>query len=208
MSVTSRNVVAAAMSCFLMLSVVVGCGEKQEIRTNADSGEVHPGHWVHDEDLREVMSSLVFDTRWPSRDQDPERTSRASRDEALKDARNLARALQHAADRIPGFVKTGSLNEADRRGFQAHAATLKDQAKRLEDYARSENIERMQRVLEEIDLTCIACHSRYRDVSGLLEPRQAQGFRLWGAPWESHREVPAQQGALVRDSQLIASDAG
>ncbi|MGB0715676.1 MAG: hypothetical protein ACPGXK_07355 [Phycisphaerae bacterium] len=154
-----------------------GCSDKPDVTASTEDGPTsaskQPGHWVQDEEIRSIMSGLVFETPWPSRDDDPENTSEKSRREALANAQKLAKALQAAAGRIPGIVEPESLHEADYRGFVAHASTLADQAERLEKLAKNRKIEEMQRLLDEIDLTCIACHSRYRDISGYLAPRQA-----------------------------------
>jgi phage-related protein len=114
---------------------------------------------------------------WPKDlPQDPEdQQSRRSRD--TMGAAKLADGLAAGAERIPASVTTATMSEADRAGFQAEADTLRDQALRLGQAARTNQVEQMQESLDAISATCISCHSRYRDFSGQLITRQSAGDR-------------------------------
>jgi hypothetical protein len=90
-------------------------------------------------------------------------------------AAKLADGLAAAAERIPSSVTTASMSEADRAGFQAEADTLRDQALRLGQAARTNQVEHMQESLDAISATCISCHSRYRDFSGQLITQPSAG---------------------------------
>lgn len=132
-------------------------------------------HWVHDQRLREIMSSLVLEQPWPERidDRHVHRRDEESR-AALSDARKLALALAGTAKEIPGLVAKVRMSEADRRSFQAQADTLFDQAEKLRRTAERGDVKAMQEVLFEIDATCSSCHTRFRDFSGLLGPRETR----------------------------------
>jgi hypothetical protein len=131
-------------------------------------------HWVQDAQLRGLMKDLSAKTQqnWPKDlPQDPEdQQSRRSRD--TMGAAKLADGLAAGAERIPASVTTATMSEADRAGFQAEADTLRDQALRLGQAARTNQVEHMQESLDGISATCISCHSRYRDFSGQLITQQ------------------------------------
>jgi soluble cytochrome b562 len=132
-------------------------------------------HWVHDQRLREIMSSLVLEQPWPERidDRHVNRRDEETR-AALSDAKKLARALARTSKEIPGLVAAVPMSEADRRSFQAQAETLFDQAQRLRRIAEQGDVKAMQEALFEIDATCSSCHTRFRDFSGLLGPRETR----------------------------------
>ena len=65
------------------------------------------------------------------------------------------------------------MSVADRGGFNAEAQTLHDQATALRNAARANQVEPLQGMLDGINSTCIACHSRYRDISGDLNTHNA-----------------------------------
>jgi cytochrome c556 len=86
----------------------------------------------------------------------------------MESAAKLADGLADAAARIPSSVREAEMSEADRAGFQAEANTLRYQAMELGQDAREKKVEQMQRSLDAISVTCVSCHSRYRDFSGEL----------------------------------------
>jgi cytochrome c556 len=55
---------------------------------------------------------------------------------------------------------------AERQAFNSIAQTLHQQAGELADSARAGDLAAMNRVRDEINATCNACHQRFRDVSG------------------------------------------
>jgi hypothetical protein len=61
------------------------------------------------------------------------------------------------------------LSEAERRGFVAFADTLHDQALRLRGDAEKMRIEQMQQSMDAVRSTCMACHTRYRDLTGNVD---------------------------------------
>ena len=91
----------------------------------------------------------------------------------LRCAIKLSDELAIAALRIPASITDAKINEADRAGFEAEANILHTQALRLGTAALAKKVEQMQQSLDAINSTCISCHSRYRDFSGLLQIHQA-----------------------------------
>lgn len=162
---------------FGVFSCVVSC--VNERRTGEAPSLEFEGreHWVEDRDLREVMSSLVLSAPWPDRDVEI-RGRTQDRQSALEDARDLSRALSQAAREIPALVAGAEMSEADRRAFNAQAYLLQEQADDLGRAARRGKLEDAQKLLEKIDDTCASCHTRFRDFSGLLGPREARNGQL------------------------------
>ena len=138
-----------------------------------------PGaHWVQDERLRAVMRQISEHTkRWPAWvPDDPEvKQSRESEEaaEAFRDAAALADGLADAAEQIPQAVRGRRMAPEDRRGFNNEAQRMRRQAVELKAAAEGRRVERMQRALDAISSTCVACHGRYRDFAGKLRPRKA-----------------------------------
>ena len=132
-------------------------------------------HWVQDQQLRTVMAELSLKTResWPrGLPDDPEVPARP-REETFRQAASLADDLASAAGRIPDSVAKLPLSEADRRGFSAEASRLHDNALRLKEAAGQRKLEPMQRALDQVNSSCIACHSKYRDFTGELNAQRA-----------------------------------
>ncbi|MHC5111877.1 MAG: cytochrome c [Planctomycetota bacterium] len=174
MKTTSCLKMTPAMAAILVLWA--GCSKEDSVDQRYEDKSVgrQPGHWIHDEEIRALMSSVLFDSTWPSKSQDVESSDAEAREEALEQAEKLAEALADAGERLPEMVDPSQLSEADFRGFETMAATLHDQAVQLGEFAEQGKIEQMQRQLDAIDRTCIACHSRYRDLTGMLSPREAR----------------------------------
>jgi cytochrome c556 len=132
-------------------------------------------HWVQDQQLRSVMAELSLRTResWP-RDvpADAEAPSRPS-EESFRQASSLADGLASAAGRIPESIQNQPMSQTDRRGFASEASRLRDSALELKRAAEQQRLEPMQRALDQINSSCIACHSRYRDFAGELDTRRA-----------------------------------
>ena len=133
-------------------------------------------HWVQDERLRGVMAELSRQTaHWPAGvPDDPEAgTTDEQTAAAFRDAEALADGLARAARDIPRSVADREMSPDTRRGFNAEAQRLRDQAVQLKQAARGRKVERMQRLLDGISSSCIACHSQYRDFTGELDTRRA-----------------------------------
>jgi len=142
-------------------------------------------HWVHDSELRELMSKLVLEQPWPERlDSKEIGRDRPESERVLRDAKKLGDALVRAAVTIPSLVVDVKMTEADRRAFEAQALTLRDQARALKRVANHGDVRAVHDVLMFIDSTCSTCHTRFRDFSGLLGPQQ------------SNRDVGAKLRAL------------
>ena len=143
--------------------------------TDAGPADIR-AHWVQDERLRGVMAELSRQSaNWPAGvPADPE--SAASDEQtrtAFRDAERLADGLARASRDIPRAVADREMSPEMRRGFNAEARRLRDQALQLKAAARARRIEPMQRALDGISSSCISCHSQYRDFSGELDPRRA-----------------------------------
>jgi len=144
----------------VVLLVLAGCAHRRidDDAHGRRSGEEGARHWIQDEKLREIMDKLVAG---PSPDQDQA---------GLSDAANFASALSDATEGIRTAGRRHQMSDADWAAFEAQIDTLRDQAAALAKAARAADIDAMRRLVDQIDLTCNACHTRFRDYSGLLEP--------------------------------------
>jgi cytochrome c556 len=133
-------------------------------------------HWVQSRQLRGVMeqlSGLRGAIPKPDMPQDAESPAGKQANLAIAAAAALGDALSQTAMRIPAAVADRKMTEADRRAFVAQAQTLRDQAVEFRDAAKARKLERMQDAMDQINTTCFACHSRFRDLAGELEFRKA-----------------------------------
>jgi hypothetical protein len=135
-------------------------------------------HWVQNNQLRALMNSISQQANaLPAGvPEDPESSRVLARKQTFDQVAMLANGLSQTARQIPLDVKQSQLSEDDRRGFEAEAATLHDLAVELKSAAEARQVERMQSTLSSINSTCIACHSRYRDLTGVLGPRASLNF--------------------------------
>ncbi len=157
------------------LMAVASCEHHQEPAAMHPSVATMGQHWMQGKRLEKVMGQIAglrgaFPKGLPEDAESPE--GQASR-RALAEMASVANALAEAANTIPGTVENKPMSAADRRGFNAEAQTLHDQATALRNAARSNQIEPLQGMLDGINSTCIACHSRYRDISGDLSTHKA-----------------------------------
>lgn len=135
-----------------------------------------PGqHWIQGERLKKVMGQIrglheAFPKGLPEDAESPEGLE-ARR--ALVELAAVANALADTAKNIPTAVEKKRMSDTDRHGFVAEAVRLHDQAIVLRDAARANQIEPLQGMRNDIDFTCISCHSRYRDISGDLNSHKA-----------------------------------
>jgi cytochrome c556 len=104
---------------------------------------------------------------------DPESPASEEAREAFADAAKLADGLARAARDIPRSVADREMAAETRRGFNAEARRLREQALALKEAARDRKVEPMQRALDGISSSCISCHSQYRDFAGELGARRA-----------------------------------
>ena len=127
-------------------------------------------HWVQDARLREVMDAIskrMRDDYPKGLPSDPEQPTPPEIERAYADAARLADALAKGAERIPHAIEGNAfISAADRAGFLEEARTLRDHALQLKATAGERRLEGMQRSLLGINATCIACHSKYKDISG------------------------------------------
>ena len=135
-----------------------------------------PGqHWMQDARLKKVMEQIAglhgaFPKGLPADAESPE--GREAR-QALAELAAVSNALADAAQNIPAAVENKTMSADDRSGFVAEAARLRDQAITLRDAARNNRIEPLQGMQDNINATCISCHSRYRDIAGALNSHRA-----------------------------------
>lgn len=133
-------------------------------------------HWMQNEQLRNLMQGISAKTERVSPGavpQDPNDPQAGSLIQQFSDAAKLADSLAAAAVRIPEIVAERSMSDADRAGFRAEADVLRDQAMRLGQAAHDRKLEQMRKSLDAISVTCLSCHSRYRDFSGQLDVQRA-----------------------------------
>jgi hypothetical protein len=88
---------------------------------------------------------------------------------AAASAATAANNLAGAAVNLPRALEGKPLGEAERRGFVAFADTLHDQAIRLRGDAEKMRVEQMQQSMDAVTTTCVACHTRYRDLTGNVD---------------------------------------
>jgi hypothetical protein len=177
MSTARSRLITAAAAALLVAS----CRHGATTRTAPDARAGRPladrsqPHWIQDQQLRTVMSELSLRTResWPQNvPDDPEALNRP-RDETFREAASLADALASAADRIPKSVEKQPMSETDRHAFASEASRLRDNALDLKAAAEQRRVEPMQRALDQVNSSCIGCHSRFRDFAGELDTRRA-----------------------------------
>ena len=142
-----------------------------------------PGqHWVQGERLKKVMGQIagLHDAFPKGLPQDAESPDGLEARRALVELAAVANALADTAKNIPAAVEKKPMSDTDRRGFVAEAERLHDQAVVLRDAARVNQIEPLQGMRDNINVTCISCHSRYRDISGELNSHKALGSAFDG----------------------------
>ena len=132
------------------------------------------GHWVQDAQLRRIMGELesLAAVTWPQElESELSRTEIQRRLMMFAEAQSLAEGLARAADEILRTVAKVEMSEADRRSFLAQVETLREQAQRLGEAARTGDDRRMEWHLNAINETCMSCHERFRDFSGPIDRR-------------------------------------
>ena len=167
-----------AIACLAAATSLASCGPVRDSDTvlRPGSGSVSVGkHWVQDERLRGVMAELSRQSAyWPAGlPDDPEVRPPAEADQAFRDAARLADGLARGARDIPRAVADREMSPETRRGFNAEASRLRNQALQLKEASRGRKVERMQRLLDGISSSCISCHSQYRDFTGELGTSRA-----------------------------------
>ena len=132
-------------------------------------------HWMHGERLKKVMGQIAglkgsFPKGLP---EDAESPAGMEARRAMIEVAAVAGALADTAQMIPASVESKTMSRIDRDGFTAEAARLRTQATALHNAAQANQIEPLQGMFDGINATCIACHSRYRDISGDLNTHKA-----------------------------------
>jgi len=163
---------------FVPLGLLVGlsihaCASARSSKTEKQHNESDAtGHWVQDAQLRRIMDELesLAAVTWPQ-ELEPEmsKTEIQRRLMMFSEAQSLAEGLAQAADEIPRTIAKVEISEADRRGFLALVETLREQAQRLGEAARTGDDRRMEWHLNAINETCVSCHERFRDFSGPID---------------------------------------
>jgi hypothetical protein len=147
---------------------------------------------VQSEQLQNLMDRIAA-RRWSTTaasNQDVE--SPASADQDISRVAALAAELAAMATNIPASVNLTTLSASDRAAFIAEAENLRDEAMNLQRAAERKQIEQMQGAMRSVDGTCLACHSRFRDLTGVLDRNHRAELR-------AHRPAP--------DSTAAGSDA-
>lgn len=196
---TRTGLIAVAVT--MSQSVGAGCNNKQsapprETSASAMPPTSRPMHSVQVRQLKPLMQVLLqtTSTRWPKTlPTDVEQpVDPAAQQKAYDQAATLADELTIAAGQIPAVVGGKSLPEDLRAGFLAEAAALKSQAVELKANATQKRAESMSRNLDAINATCINCHSKYRDLTGNVDPMRALGNERNGASAERRIAVAGQ----------------
>jgi len=168
-----------ALSLMGLLSCVSACQSKGDALTATKSADVSSDksgvqpmgkHWIQDERLRTVMGNIAkrMQQHYPSGvPSDPEQPTPPEIARAFADASKLADGLAEGAERIPQAIEGNTkISAEDRAGFLEEARTLRTHALDLKAAADEKRLEGMQRSLLGVNATCIACHSKYKDISG------------------------------------------
>ncbi len=112
---------------------------------------------------RETMAS------WPQEVENEYAAKDADQTEqAFNEASTLAVQLANSATVIATLSNSIRMSEADRRAFVAQADTLHDQAQRLFEATKANDLEHMRADLNSIQATCKSCHERFREFTGPL----------------------------------------
>jgi cytochrome c556 len=145
----------------LMVGLLASCASQPENGTP---------HWVHDQQIRAVMNQLALDveTGDPVRRSPPGVSYPRETIQAFDEASTLAEALAESTDTIECLAEERDMPEADRAAFLAQVDTLRTQAHRMNKMAASYNMQGVQLAFNEINATCNACHTRFRDYAGAL----------------------------------------
>jgi len=127
-------------------------------------------HAVESAQLRAVMSELqgLSLDRLPQELENP--SSQRSR---LREAVAIAAALSKASTRISGVADDVGLDSAQKETFLALASRLGEEAQTLSDEASRGESSRIDRTMDEINTTCVACHNLFRNPPN---PSDGQAF--------------------------------
>jgi hypothetical protein len=172
--------VALLASCRSSESSAGGTGSAEALPVRQATAASPPAgpHWVQDTRLRTLMDGIAIKSATvPEGTEDVESPASLQQKQSFDLAAALADTLAQTALQIPQVPGKDKLSEADRRGFDAEANTLHELALELKKGAQAHKIERMQSTLSTISSTCTACHTRYRDLTGFLQPRAALNIR-------------------------------
>lgn len=214
--------VASMLTSMVALSLLASCAQKASEQAKAPEptpqsaghdaatppGDVAPStspavrgpsHWIQDQQLRAVMQRIGRGgpTTWPDKHlpSDPEEPVKPEvMASAFREAETLADSLAAASLQIPTMISGRTMPEADRRGIQDLTSTLWRASTELKDATKAHNVERMQRSLETINRTCLECHTRYRDLTGVLDPGRADAGAL-RRPGEARVSIAHGAGA-------------
>ncbi|MBE7456684.1 MAG: cytochrome c [Phycisphaerae bacterium] len=142
--------------------------DRGPVQTEPASGRSPHAHGVFSDRLRAIMTEVerAARTAWPQ-EVDAESSATASqRAAALTRMAGPAAGLEAAAGKLPDAVAHVRLSQADRRAFEALAATLGEQTGTLRARIDAGDLDGARETLTHINATCISCHERFRDVSG------------------------------------------
>jgi cytochrome c556 len=160
LSLVSAVPIAAAISC--------ATSERQRYRQEVATTSAPALHAVHSERLRQVMDDmdLITNEHLPQ-DFDASRT----RDQRYRDVAKLADRLADTAREIPEALNGIKLNEENKQTFCTLAEALRQHALDLADNARNQNESAADANLKQIEATCNACHSAFREAGPLNSNR-------------------------------------
>lgn len=132
-------------------------------------------HWVQDWRIRAIMQAVALGSYPRHAPGEPPATQPSPDDvhRAMQDVATLADNLAVAAGEIARIVDDSALGEADRAGFVERARRLREQAAQLGAEARAGRAADARRTLDKINLTCFDCHTRYRDLTNVMDPGRA-----------------------------------
>jgi hypothetical protein len=119
-----------------------------------------PSHAVQNarlHDLMTEMNSLMFDRIRTELDIDRERRRRTAQ------IAEVARAMSGMIDGILATLPDLNLAPAEQTSFASLANRLRNQARQLEEQARRNSVDAIPHTLDQMTLTCMACHRLFRN---------------------------------------------
>lgn len=142
--------------------------DRGPVQTEPASGRSPHEHGVFSDRLRAIMTEVEHAARtaWPQEVDVGLSATVSQRAAALTRMAGPAAGLEAAAEKLPDAVAHVRFSQADRRAFEALAATLGEQAGMLRARIDAGDLDGARETLTHINATCISCHERFRDVSG------------------------------------------
>lgn len=146
----------------VLVGLLPACGPTPEQRYEerlANTGKPAM-HAVTSDRLREIMDQLTYHPITTESD------VAGGRQQQLQELSKVAARMSEAANNIPDAIRGVELSERDREVFLQLVAKFSRQSKELSDAAGRGSYDAARRKLEQVQSTCNACHSLFRNEPG------------------------------------------